>query len=85
MANVLGILWVLFGGYIGWTAMAKRNSRASKFAINLMVAMSFIVFGVLAALFGHKMPFDRQLMFLAFSGSLFYVTGEFLNLIRSDS
>ncbi|MFM2432284.1 MAG: hypothetical protein RLZZ511_3498 [Cyanobacteriota bacterium] len=81
MANVLGVMWVAFGGYVGWTAMVKRNSQTRRLTINLMIAMCFVVFGVLAALFGHRMPSDRQWMFLAFSGSLFYITWEFLKLI----
>jgi uncharacterized membrane protein SirB2 len=82
IANVLGGVWLLFGGYVGWFALTNRNARSTKFTINLMIAMIYIIFGVMAMLFGQKMTSDQQWIFLAFTGSLMYVTREFLQISR---
>lgn len=82
IANVLGLVWLLFGAYVGWFALTNRNARSTKFTINLMIAMIYIIFGVMAMLFGQKMTSDQQWIFLAFTGSLMYVTREFLQISR---
>jgi hypothetical protein len=82
IANVLGLVWIGFGAYVGWFALTNRAGRGSKFTINLMVAMIYLIFGVMALLFGQKMTIDQQWIFVAFTFSLIYVTREFLRISR---
>jgi H+/Cl- antiporter ClcA len=82
IANGLGLVWIGFGAYVGWFALTNRAGRGSKFTINLMVAMIYLIFGVIALLFGQKMTIDQQWIFIAFTFSLIYVTREFLRISR---
>jgi hypothetical protein len=82
IANILGFVWLLFGAYVGWFALTNRAVRSTKFTINLMVAMIYMIFGVMAMLFGQKMTNDQQWIFVAFTFSLMYVTREFLQISR---
>jgi hypothetical protein len=83
IGNVLGLVWLIFGGYVGWFALRNPAARSTKFTINLMIAMLYVIGGVMAMLFGHKMTIDQQWIFVALTFSLMYVTREFLQISRS--
>jgi H+/Cl- antiporter ClcA len=84
IANLLGLIWLLFGAYVGWFALTNRAARNTKFTINLMIAMIYLIFGTMALLFGQKMSNDQQWIFVAFTFSLIYMTREFLRISRSS-
>lgn len=83
MANVLGLVWVVFGVYVGLVSVRNRRSQTGKLTINLMITMLYLIFGVVALLFGQKMAAEQQWMFLAFTASAMYVTLEMLKLTRN--
>ncbi|MBE9032679.1 hypothetical protein IQ266_23360 [filamentous cyanobacterium LEGE 11480] len=82
MANLLGIIWILFGAYFGLVSIRHRSGQVRRFTINLMITMLYIVFGLIAALFGQHMAADQQWIFLAFTFSTMYVTWELLKISR---
>jgi hypothetical protein len=82
IANLLGLVWVMFGGFVGFFTVRHRTSQTGRFAINLMVAMIYIIFGVVVLLFGQKMDIGQQWMFVVFTLAAMYVTWAMLQLSR---
>lgn len=81
MANVLGLLWVIFAVYVGLVSVRNRRSQTGKFTINILIAVLYVIIGVVSLLFGHLMAMDQQLIFLAFTFAGMYVTWEMLQLL----